>query len=254
MLDLDELHVAGVQLAVVALRVGLQLGLDADLVQRLLQRLGGRLLRRPLGAVGDVGAEAVGLATLLQLVLGLGRVAGRVRPRRCTGRSPGSRGSSSASCWSRCRHRWDRRRRAGSPPCPRRTATALRQWMLSSGATSLFSAVNQVRACSAESACFFRSGSPLIVARVVGEHAVTGDGDVEVTGLQALVDVLGVDVQADLDLVRQRLAPVAGSVFGSYWSLRTSVKRLPSSLVWNLYGPVETDLLLVLRAGVLRPG
>ena len=35
-----------------------------------------------------------------------------------------------------------------------------------------------------------------------------------------------------------------GSVAGSHWSLRTSAKFLPSWLVSNLYGPVETTCSL----------
>ena len=52
---------AGVLGEVVALRVRLQRELDANSRQRLLERLGGRLLLRPLGAVGDVGLKAVRL-------------------------------------------------------------------------------------------------------------------------------------------------------------------------------------------------
>ena len=89
-------------------------------------------------------------------------------------------------------------------------STALRQSMLSNGATVGLIEVYQSRGAARVVRVRLEVGSSSNAARAAGCDAGARDVDVEVAGDQPVVDVVGVDIQRDLDTVRQRLAVRVG--------------------------------------------
>ena len=71
--------------------------------------------------------------------------------------------------------------------------------------------------------------------------------------MQPVVDVVGVDVER-APRIRSGSALRFGSVAWSQLGLRLSVKLLPSSLVSNMYGPVETTCSLYFAPVSLAAG
>ena len=214
LVGLGEVRLAGVQLEVVTLRVRLDGQLDADLGQRLLQRLGGGLLLRPLGAVGDVRREAVGLAARLQRVLRLGDVA--------VGHRDG------LVQVDLLRTRDQRREQAGRDVATGRAAVGPLVAGLVGRVQDGLAAVDvvqrrDVRVEHREPGARDRGrvgvGLQLRVtedlALSLGADAGALDRDVEVTGQQPVVDVVALTLRSTTILSGSALRPESGSVAGS---------------------------------------
>src|SRR4051794_28203735 len=121
-------------------------------------------------------------------------------------------------------------------------STALRQWMLSSGATSPLMAVYQSRALAglSVSALSFWSARILPWAAACTPTPLTSKSRSPASSRWSMSSALVFSETSNLSGNALR----NGSVRWSHWSLRTRVKLLPRVLSPNLYGPLDTTCFL----------